>query len=123
MSMIGKLAHKLSFEDRPGRVRASVDGKQVFDTTRAKLLREGRLEPRVYVPVEDLNKAVLEPSDHSTHCPFKGDASYWSIRVGDRLVENAIWTYPKPIDSAPWLEGYASVYREKVDDWVEEDAA
>jgi uncharacterized protein (DUF427 family) len=123
MTLLGKLAHKLTFDEHPGRVRASVGGEVVFDTQRAKLLREGRLEPRLYVPVEDLNEAVLVPSDHSTHCPFKGDASYWSIRAGDRLVENAIWTYPEPIDPAPWLEGYASVFPDKVDEWLEEQPA
>ena len=64
---------------------------------------------------------MLEPSDHSTHCPFKGDASYWSVRVGDRLAENAVWGYPEPIDDAPPLVGYYAFYWNKMDEWLEED--
>ncbi len=121
MSLFDRLAGRLAFDDRPGRVRALVDGQAVFDTARAKVLREGRLPPRVYVPLADLNHAVIEASEHTTHCPLKGDARYWSIRVGDRVVEDAVWTYPKPKASAAYLAGYAAVYPEKVDDWIEDE--
>jgi uncharacterized protein (DUF427 family) len=64
---------------------------------------------------------LLEPSDHSSRCPFKGEASYWSIVVGDRRSENAAWCYPNPIDDAPPLAGYVAFYWNKVDEWFEED--
>jgi len=64
---------------------------------------------------------VLEPSAHTTHCPFKGDASYWHVRVGDRLVENALWAYENPLPEAPWLRGFGSLYWHKADAWYEED--
>ena len=88
---------------------------------RGALLHETGIMHRFYFPIDDLREELLEPSDHSTHCPFKGDASYWSVRVGDRLAENAIWTYREPLAEAQWLRGYASIYPEMVDTWVEED--
>ena len=121
-AVAGGGTHELRWEDRPGRIHASLAGEVVFDTRRAKTLYEGRLRPRVYVPVEDLNRDVLEPTGHSTHCPFKGDASYWSIRAGDRIEENAVWTYTEPKKSASYLKGYACVYPEKVDEWDEGSA-
>ena len=63
----------------------------------------------------------LAASDHHTHCPFKGDASYWSLKVGDRELENAVWHYPEPLAESPWLEGYAALYWGKPDLWLYED--
>ncbi|NQY56505.1 MAG: DUF427 domain-containing protein [Ilumatobacteraceae bacterium] len=60
-------------------------------------------------------------TDHSTHCPFKGDASYWSVRVGDRVVENAVWGYPAPLPEAQWSTGYVAPYFAKMDRWFDED--
>ena len=114
-------AHRLHFEDYPRRIRALVDNHAVLDTTRGKLLHETGLLPRFYAPLEDLDQDVLEASDHTTHCPFKGDASYHHLRVGDRVVENAVWHYPEPIAGAAWLEGYCSVYEEAADLWLQED--
>ena len=116
------LVHKIEIEDHPGRVRALVDGAVVFDTTRAKVLHEGRLPDRIYVPIEDFDHAGLEASDHTSHCPFKGDASYWSIRVGETVRENAIWAYPEPYDDVSEIAGFASFYREKVDEVVDQPA-
>jgi uncharacterized protein (DUF427 family) len=64
---------------------------------------------------------LLEPTDHSTRCPYKGEASYWSVRVGDHVAENAVWGYPEPIDDAPPLAGYVAFYWNKLDTWYEED--
>lgn len=64
---------------------------------------------------------LLEPSSHSTRCPFKGDASYWTLRVGDKVAENAAWAYPDPIEGAPPLAGYVAFSFGKLDEWFEED--
>jgi uncharacterized protein (DUF427 family) len=53
---------------------------------------------------------LLEESDHTTHCPFKGDASYWSVKVMDKVAENAVWSYPEPVESAPPVAGYQAFY-------------
>ena len=73
------------------------------------------------MPIEDLDASLLQATDTSTHCPFKGDASYWSLLVGERTVEDAVWTYREPLDTAPWLRGLASLYWSKADAWFIED--
>jgi uncharacterized protein (DUF427 family) len=114
-------AHKLLFQEHPRRVRAELAGQVVLDTARGRLLHETGLIPRLYVPFEDLDAAALERTDTRTHCPFKGDASYWSLRVGDRVSKDAVWAYEHPLERASWLAGWASVYFERADAWYEED--
>ena len=113
--------HRLFWHDFPRRVRALFGGQVVLDSTGAKLLHEGNLLPQLYVPERDLRTDLLEPTAHSTHCPFKGDAAYRSVRVGDRIAENAVWTYPQPTEDATWLDGYAAVYWAAMDAWFDED--
>jgi uncharacterized protein (DUF427 family) len=114
-------SHRLLFEDYPRRVRALVGGHTVLDSTGGKLLFETGIGPVYYLPVEDLDGDALEESDHTTHCPVKGDASYWHLRVGDHTVENAVWLYREPLATAGWLEGYCSLYTDAVDLWLHED--
>jgi len=113
--------HTLYFEDSPRRVRVMFGGETIADSKRAKLLHETGHLPVYYFPEEDVRMDLLEESDHTTYCPFKGDASYLSVRVGDRLAENAVWHYPEPIDSAPPLAGYLAFYWRMMDHWFEED--
>jgi uncharacterized protein (DUF427 family) len=117
----GAPKHRIFFEDYPRRLRAVIGDRVVLDSVRARLLHETGILPRVYVPVEDLDASLLERTDSSTHCPFKGDASYWSLRVGERLIYDAVWAYEEPLDSAAWLAGYASLYWDKADTWLVED--
>ena len=114
-------AHTLYLEDCPKRVRAVFNGETIVDSRSVKILHETGHLPVYYFPEEDINQDLLEPSDHLTHCPFKGDASYRSVRVGDRVAENAVWSYPEPLESAPPLAGYAAFYWHKMDKWLEED--
>jgi uncharacterized protein (DUF427 family) len=113
--------HVLFFEDSPRRVRVMFGGQTVADSKRVKLMHEKGLLPLYYFPEEDVRMDLLEEGEHTTHCPFKGDASYWSVRVGDKVAENAVWGYPDPIDSAPQLGGYLAFYWRKMDHWYEED--
>src|SRR5215208_95211 len=113
--------HVLFFEDSPRRVRVMFGGETVADSRRVKLMHEKGLLPVYYFPEEDVHMDLLEESEHTTHCPFKGDASYWSVRVGDKVAENAVWSYPDPIDSAPQLGGYLAFYWRMMDHWYEED--
>ncbi len=86
------------------------------------LLHESGLQPVYYFPPEDVRADVLEPSDKHTHCPKKGDASYYTIRVGDRVVENGAWYYPDPLpDAPPLLKGLIAFYFDRMDRWLEED--
>jgi uncharacterized protein (DUF427 family) len=102
-------------------VRAESGGEVVLDSTRARLLHETNLPPQVYVPREDLRQDVLEHSDTQTHCPFKGDASYLSVNVGDSVTQDVFWSYEDPIDEAAWLRGYVGVYFDRLDRWLDED--
>ena len=113
--------HLLLFEDYPRRMRAILDGQTVADSERCKLLWETGIPPVLYLPQEDLADGVADSTSHATHCPFKGDASYWSLRAGDRVAENAVWGYPQPTERAPWLLGYVSIYWDAVDEWLQED--
>ena len=113
----GAPAHRIYFEPFPRRVRAMVGDRVVLDSVRGALLHESNIPPVLYVPIEDIDPELLRGSDHSTHCPFKGDASY--LHLGE--IENAVWTYRDPIDSAQWLEGYASLYWDRADAWFIED--
>ncbi len=113
--------HRLLFDPFPRRVRAMFGGRTVLDTTRGMLLHESNLLPQLYVPQRDVDTELLEPSDHRTHCPFKGDAAYWSLVVGDRTAENAVWAYPEPYDAADWLRGYVAPYWSAMDGWFDED--
>ena len=110
--------HTLYFEDSPRRVRVMFGGETVADSKRAKLMHETGHLPVYYFPSEDVRMELLEESDHATHCPFKGDASYWSVKVGDRVAENAAWGYPEPIGSAPPLAGYVAFYWNKMEDAI-----
>jgi uncharacterized protein (DUF427 family) len=109
------------FEDAPRRMRAIFAGETVVDSRHPKLLHEHGHLPIYYFPEDEVRMDLLEPSDHSTRCPWKGEASYWSIRVGDRVAENAVWSYPDPVEDAPPLAGYYAFYWNKLDRWLEED--
>jgi uncharacterized protein (DUF427 family) len=110
-------AHRIYFADFQPRVRAVIGGVTVLDTTRAKLLYESGIAPRLYAPVEDYAADALEPTGHTSHCPFKGDASYWTVAGR----ENALWGYEQPLEEASWLAGHAALYPEAADEWLVEE--
>ena len=72
------------------------------------------------MPREDV-LARLEPSDTVTHCPYKGSASYWSVRLGDQVHKDLVWGYPYPIPECPKIENMLSFYNEKVDIYVDDE--
>ena len=111
----------LYLEPTPKRIRAIVAGETIADSRRALLLQESGLQPTYYFPPDDVRTDLLEGTDKHTHCPKKGDASYYSIRIGDRVVENAAWYYPAPLDGAPPLRDLIAFYWDRIDQWLEED--
>src|SRR5215208_6837067 len=117
----GAPAHRIFFHDYPRRLRALVGDRLVLDTTGAKLLHETGILPVPYVPLDDFDHDLLERTDHTTHCPFKGDASYWRVRAGDTVVENAVWAYEDPMPAASWLDGYGALYWDKATAWFAEE--
>lgn len=112
--------HVLYFEPTPRRISVVVCGQRIAESDRAMLLHETGLMPVYYLPEEDVRADLLAATEHSTHCPFKGDASYWTIRVGGEERENAVWSYPEPLPQAPPLSGYLAFQWDAVDEWWEE---
>jgi uncharacterized protein (DUF427 family) len=110
-------AHRIHFEPYEHRVRAELGGRTVLDTTRGALLHETGIRPVLYAPLQDYDASLLTPTDHATHCPFKGDASYWNVGAS----ENTLWGYPTPLEPASWLAGYAALYFDRMDRWLDED--
>lgn len=70
--------------------------------------------PVVYFPLDDIDPEVLEETDHQTHCPIKGDANYFTVKAGGETLENAAWTYPKPLPQVGAVKGYVAFYPDKV---------
>ena len=89
--------HAITIERNPNRVQVTFNGTVIADTRRALVLREGPLPPAQYIPREDVTMDFLRPTTHSTHCPFKGDASYFTVSVDGKTAENAVWTYETPL--------------------------
>ena len=111
----------LYLEPTPRRIRVIVEGETVADSRSAYLLHESGLQPIYYFPAQDVREDLLVPSDRHTRCPKKGEASYYSIRVGDRIVENGAWYYPEVLPGAPpELRGLIAFYFDRMDRWLEE---
>ena len=113
--------YKVTLEASPRRVRVKFNGETIADSSAAHLLFETRHLPVYYFPRADVRMDLLTPTDHHSFCPYKGTASYWTIRVGDRASENAVWGYPDPFDEVPALKDFVAFYWDRVDGWYEED--
>jgi uncharacterized protein (DUF427 family) len=114
-------AHRLLFEPFPRRVRAVFAGETVLDTNSGMLLHESNLLPQLYLPRSDVRDDLLTRTDHQTHCPFKGDASYWSVTANDRTADSALWSYLDPLPDAGWLRNHVALYWASMDAWFDED--
>jgi uncharacterized protein (DUF427 family) len=117
----GKGDHHLWFEVSPKRVRAIINGQTVADSLATGLMLETNHRPVYYFPREAVRADLLERSNHRTHCPYKGDASYWTITVDGKRLENALWSYETPIPEMAAIAGRLAFYGDKVDRWFEED--
>jgi uncharacterized protein (DUF427 family) len=113
--------YDVHFEACPKRLRVVFNGETIADTTRAQYLCESNHIPVYYVPFDDVRRDLLQATEHSTHCPFKGDAAYWTVQVGDRAAENAVWSYPDPYPETAELKDYVAFYWDRMDHWYEED--
>jgi uncharacterized protein (DUF427 family) len=111
----------LYIEPTPKRIRVEVAGETVADSRNALILQESGLQPVYYFPLDDVRDDLFEPTERHTKCPIKGEASYYSIKVGDREVKNGAWYYPEPIEGATQIAGMIAFYWDRVDRWLEED--
>ena len=93
-----------------GKVRVLWRGREVAASERALDLVEGGGRPVVYVPREDAEMSVLEPTSKHTHCPHKGEASYFTLRAGDEADADAVWSYENPLDAVGSIRGHLAFY-------------
>lgn len=103
--------HRITVSPAGKRVRVLFGGQPIGDTTRALAMKEGDYPVVYYFPREDVRMERLERSTHSTHCPFKGDASYFSLKDGPR---DAVWSYEAPFDEMLAIREYLAFYPDKV---------
>jgi uncharacterized protein (DUF427 family) len=113
--------HPITVEPAGGQVRVRFGDREIVKSDRALVLAEASYPPVVYVPLDDVAADVLEPSTHATYCPYKGDASYYTLRDGDRVAEDAVWTYETPYDAVAPIAGHVAFYPRHVE--IERDAA
>lgn len=106
--------HPITITRNPSRVLVEVGGKVLADTRDALTLQEANYPPVQYIPRRDVDMARLSRTDHSTHCPYKGDASYYSIpEAGERAV-NAVWTYETPHEAVAEIKDHLAFYPDRV---------
>ena len=106
--------HPITVEPNPRRVVARVGEQVIADTTSALTLREADYPPVQYVPVQDVDQASLRRTDTRTHCPYKGDASYYSIVTGAGELTDAVWTYEQPHAAVATIAGHVAFYPDRV---------
>ncbi|WP_128926638.1 DUF427 domain-containing protein [Bradyrhizobium guangxiense] len=106
--------HPITITPNPRRVRVTAGDIVIAETSKALTLKEARYPAVQYVPREDTNMALLERTDRVTHCPYKGDASYYSVKAGGKTLDNAIWTYETPFPAMTEISGHLAFYPDKV---------
>jgi uncharacterized protein (DUF427 family) len=112
--------HPITIEANAARVVVSVAGRVLADTGHALTLREASYPPVQYIPLKDVESSLLEATDHSTYCPYKGDCSYYSVPVGGERSVNAVWTYRDPFAAVAAIKDHVAFYPERVDEMREE---
>ncbi len=113
--------YRISIEQSAKKVTVVFNGVTVAESRRAIVLHETRLPSVYYLPRQDVRMDLMEPTSYRTHCPFKGNASYWTLRIDDRVAENVLWAYEDPLPEAAGLKGYVAFYRNRMDSWSDED--
>ena len=108
--------HPITIEENPSRVVVRAGGKVIADTRRALTLREAGYPAVQYIPRQDVDMAALTRSEHTSYCPYKGDASYFSIPAGGERSRNAVWTYEAPFAAMAQIKDYVAFYPDRVDE-------
>lgn len=112
--------HPISITRNPRRVVVTLGGKVVADTRQALTLREASYPPVQYIPRQDVDMALLARTDHATYCPYKGEASYYSLPSGGERSVNAVWTYESAHPAVAAIQDHLAFYPDRVDGIVEE---
>ncbi|MGY8710150.1 DUF427 domain-containing protein [Bradyrhizobium sp. 18BD] len=106
--------HPITITQNPRRVRVTAGDIVIAETSKALTLKEAKYPAVQYVPREDTNMALLERTERTTHCPYKGDASYYSVKADGKTLDNAIWTYETPYPAMAEISGHLAFYPDKV---------
>lgn len=114
--------HPITTTHNSNHVVVTVAGHVIADTHDALTLKEASYPPVLYIPRKDANMALLKPTEHTTYCPYKGDASYFTISVDGREAANAVWSYEHPHPAMVAIAGYLAFYPDRVDA-IEEGAS
>jgi len=107
--------HPITIEKTPQRVRVTAAGQTIADTRDALTLREGSYPPVQYIPRKDVDFGLLERTTHTSYCPYKGDASYYSIVPGGEPARNAVWSYETPYPSVAAIKDHVAFYPNRID--------
>ena len=107
--------HPITVEANPHRLVVRVAGRIVADTTHALTLREASYPAVQYIPRQDVDMTLLAHTDHATYCPYKGDASYYSIPAGGERLTNAVWSYESPYAAVAAIKDHLAFYPDRVD--------
>jgi uncharacterized protein (DUF427 family) len=108
--------HPISIETNPSRVVVTVGGKIIADTGNAVTLREASYPAVQYIPRRDVDMTALTRSKHTTYCPYKGNASYYSVPAGGDRSINAVWSYEAPFEAIAQIKDYLAFYPNRVDE-------
>ena len=106
--------YEIRFERNSRRAWVEFNCEAIADSTNVLVLHETRHAPVLYFPRRDVRLDLFEKSAHATHCPFKGDASHWTLKVGAAVSENAAWSYDEPYDDASPIRGHLAFYPNRV---------
>jgi len=106
--------HPITISANPRRIRVTAGDTVIAETTHALSLKEASYPAVQYVPRGDARMELLKRTERVTHCPYKGDASYFSVAADGKTIENAIWTYETPFPAMAEISGYLAFYPDKV---------
>ena len=107
--------HQIKITPAGQHVEVSLNGVKLAESDRAVLLDETGLPTRYYFPREDVRTELLRPTSSQSTCPFKGQASYWAVQVGEEVIDDLVWSYETPIPAAEGIAGLMCFYNERVD--------
>jgi len=107
--------HRVETKPADARVRVMFNGEVIANSRDAIRLDESKYAPVYYLPRKDVKMERLTRTTHSTHCPFKGEASYYTLSTGGRSVANAVWSYEQPYDEMSVIKERLAFYPDKVD--------
>ncbi|MFQ6331147.1 MULTISPECIES: DUF427 domain-containing protein [unclassified Nocardia] len=107
--------HPITVTPHPERIVVRVHGQVVIDTQNALVLQEASYPPVYYLPLADAEESVLERTDTATYCPYKGDASYFTVSVDGAQSIDAGWAYESPYPAVAEIKDHIAFYPDRVD--------